>query len=144
VKTNDLNWLAGLLEGEGCFKSSGNGVSILLGMTDVDVVLRAQDILGPEAHLQAPRVAHPGNKPMNYIQINGNAAAAWMMTLWTLMGERRRQAIGKALKKWERLPGKGWNRGLGRKTECEHSLRKHYAHGLCRTCYARQRLQRNR
>lgn len=106
INMKDVFWLAGLLEGEGCFKSSGNGVSIILGMTCRDVVERAARLLG--ANIQRPRQSTPpGHKDMVYCQVNANAAAGWMMTLYPLMGRRRKEAIEKALTKWKTLPGKG-------------------------------------
>ena len=55
VKIIDIAWLAGLLEGEGCFRlDKGKYPIIRLGMGDEDVVVRA-------ASLMKTRVLHCRN-----------------------------------------------------------------------------------
>ncbi len=65
--TVDLAWAAGLLEGEGCFHSTQNRPRITVNMTDEDVLLRLQAVLG------VGRVSGPGNygfKPVWRFDIN--------------------------------------------------------------------------
>lgn len=97
METRDLGWLAGLLEGEGCFVI-GNSASLLLQMTDRDVVQRASEMLNskvsPHPRLKLNR------KPLYYTAVHGSRAAAWMMTLWPFMGERRRAKILECLRYW--------------------------------------------
>src|SRR5947207_5705193 len=100
----DIDWLAGLLEGEGSFccnvTSSPNGVPIIqLHMTDRDVVEHAGRLL--QANLQRPR-PHPTQKTAYRVAVQGSRAISWMMTLWTLLGQRRRAQIEEVLKKWRR------------------------------------------
>lgn len=45
MELKDLYWLAGLLEGEGCFTYSGSTPMVQLQMTDKDVVERASLLL---------------------------------------------------------------------------------------------------
>lgn len=135
----DLRWLAGLLEGEGCFKSSANGISIILGMTDKDTVERVSELW--EKSLQNPRAPGPiGHKDMHYVQINGDVAARWMVVLRPFMFSRRKEAIDKALAKWRLLPGKS-NALLGirqKVTNCKHTDRKHASYGMCGSCATKQ------
>lgn len=141
IPMSDIYWLAGLLEGDGCFSSSGKNINIIVGMTDQDVIERVAQLFG--SNVQNPRAykSSTKGKKMFYTQITGRRAAEWMMTLCSLMGARRRTAIIKALKKWQSLPGKGgWNKGLskGRKAKCHPDL-PHCAKDLCTNCYYRNR-----
>lgn len=110
-----IEWLAGLLEGEGHFRWDRRPV-VILQMTDQDVVERAASILGVSVMgPYAPR--SEGNKPMWHCHAYGVDAAGWMMTLYSLMGERRKGQIKKALASWKSQPTrrdmveKMWARG---------------------------------
>lgn len=104
----DIEWLAGLLEGEGCFgfyylKRNQNGTGyycpqIRLSMTDRDVVGRAAKLMGTRVYLRegTPK----GNKPVWTTRAAGAKAAGWMMTLYMLLGERRRTKIQEVLWVW--------------------------------------------
>jgi len=108
IKTSDIHWLAGLLEGEGCFGVVRNrpkdkpGVRtyprITLGMCDNDVVLRAQKLMGGTL---SQRPAKENRKPVLTLSIQRQAlAAGWMMTLYPLMGARRQEKIRTLLEQW--------------------------------------------
>ena len=45
MKTKELHWLAGLLEGEGCFTFNTYSPVIMLAMTDEDEVRRAATLM---------------------------------------------------------------------------------------------------
>lgn len=97
TKTRDIYWLAGLLEGEGCFSSTKGYPSIMVKMVDRDVVERAHKILRPvEFRIDGNEVKGYGPyddvRQRQYVaKIVGRRAVGWMMTLYPLMG-RRRQA----------------------------------------------------
>jgi hypothetical protein len=138
MKTTDICWLAGLLEGEGSFRIHGNGegtLEVCVGMTDRDVILRAAQILGTS--VDGPYF-RPPHKPMYQARVYSSRAASWMMTIYSLMGERRKEKIRTILKKWlllstsTRAP-----RGTHRMATC-HPDRPLVAKGLCRTCWMRQ------
>ena len=95
----DIYWLAGLLEGEGCFyaRESNPQPRIILGMTDLDTVSRAKSILGKSGLSPVPRA---GNKTMYYLTVCGKPAIGWMMTLYSLMGSRRRSKIRDIISRW--------------------------------------------
>ena len=95
----DIYWLAGLLEGEGCFyaRESNPRPRIILGMTDLDTVSRAKSILGKSGLSPVPRA---GNKTMYYLTVCGKPAIGWMMTLYSLMGSRRRSKIRDIISRW--------------------------------------------
>lgn len=110
VKISDIYWVAGLIEGEGCFfirrgnYSSGAfstyreypGVDV--GGTDKDVIQRAHAILG--GTFSTANRKTKGGKTFYAVRLRGKHALSWMMTLYTLMGTRRRAKIKEILDKW--------------------------------------------
>jgi hypothetical protein len=97
---DDLAWLAGLLEGEGCFsttRADGHAYPVIsLKMVSPDVVERAARQLNTtNVHQVVPR-----NASWNITvraAVTGAAAALWMQRLRPLMGSRRQGAIDAAL-----------------------------------------------
>ena len=105
VTSNDIYWLAGLLEGEGSFQWSGTGRSlcVVLGMNDKDVVERASIVMAGSL----PRdytATRTGNRHWR-TAVYGARAASVMMTLYTLLGVRRRAKIRALLAEWKTRPG---------------------------------------
>jgi hypothetical protein len=106
IPTEDLHWLAGLLEGEGSFlkgpPSAPRHPVIALQMTDRDVVARVAAMFGrkvgcwqpPEARWQTTYIA----------RVTGAKAVAWMGVLRPLMGDRRRTQIDRALSSYDPKP----------------------------------------
>lgn len=97
----DLAWLAGLLEGEGCFtcwetKPGRWCVRVYLKMTDLDVVERAQALM--EAKYIRPTKTKDGNKQAWETSIAGAAAGTLMRLLYPFMGERRQGRIDDLLR----------------------------------------------
>lgn len=113
VKLTEIHWLAGLLEGEGCFHATfrhgGNRtyrrVAISLVMTDEDSVQRAAQLLQTKCTKQAHRTK--GDRPIFRAGLDGSKAIAWMMTLYPLMGLRRQAKIRECLGIWKAMPGRG-------------------------------------
>ena len=101
----DLMWLAGLLEGEGCFAFSRrhNGKYIYyilqLIMTDEDVVERAASILGVKCTKQA--LITKGGKNIYRACAQGPYALGWMIQLYPHMGKRRQAKIDECLTVWK-------------------------------------------
>ena len=105
LTTKSIAWLAGILEGEGHFPQPPAQIGIALKMTDSDIVHRAAYIMGmKESDIRTRKKQKPQHKDQYCIQLSGQRAAGWMMTLFTLMGERRKQQIQGALKKWLTKP----------------------------------------
>lgn len=104
-------WLAGLLEGEGCFTLIHNGYRqtglayprIQLNMTDRDVVRRAADLLGVKKISVTQPVPGLGNfrKEQYRIGLVGSRALDWMLKIFPHMGVRRRRDIEAILSSWE-------------------------------------------
>mgnify|MGYP001565855916 CR=1 FL=1 len=102
---SDINaaWLAGLLEGEGCFglASAGPYPVIQLRMTDRDIVARAVEIVGAGT-INVQERSNPRHRAIYYVAWTGATARAVMRALLPWMGRRRRARIGEILGAWER------------------------------------------
>lgn len=82
----DAAWLAGLLDGEGCFDAPRGNPRIRVKMSDLDVVLRAADVMGATTY---PEATAPGRKPLLVAQITGERAVVVMRSLLPWLGSRR-------------------------------------------------------
>lgn len=109
IPIGNLHWLSGLLEGEGCFSGCSNRPShpsIQLAMTDRDVVEKAATILGSRVggpYFQKKRkVNGEARLPFYRCGVSGRFAVGWMMTLYSLLGSRRRKKISGLLYLWMR------------------------------------------
>jgi hypothetical protein len=139
----EVVWLAGLLEGEGSFGLRKTGkyqtLNIQLGMTDLDVVEKAAKILGTE--VRGPYGPYGTNKlPWYSVSVNGWRAVSWMMTLWSLMGSRRKKKIEALLTKWRSYPSRPRRPASDPNLpiNCPHTDHESYSRGLCRPCYMRE------
>lgn len=102
LTSQEINWIAGLLEGEGCFQTRGENHNpyIQLVMTDSDVVIKAAKILGCHKVIEGKPTTKVGKKIYRTC-VYGRRAMGWMMTIYSLMGERRQQKIEECLKQWK-------------------------------------------
>ncbi len=96
----DIYWLAGLLDGEGCFLSGhADQPRIALCMTDEDAVQRAAELLRPRS--MSLKNEHRPNRKVQYrIDLAGRKAAGWMMTLYPILSLRRQAKIRDVLVRW--------------------------------------------
>ena len=109
IETNTLYWIAGILEGEGSFGMTFRGKrkrhgrrepSIGMNTTDLDIALRVSELL--QAAVKKPRLTSPISKKPSYeVRVIGAKAAGWMMTLYLLLGVRRREQIRKVMTEWK-------------------------------------------
>jgi hypothetical protein len=109
MNDNDLNWLAGLLEGEGNFCWAGGTKrskfpAIDLKMTDRDVVNRAATLLGRACMGPYGPYGTLGAKPVFQCRIAGQPAIEVMCVLKPLMGERRQARIQEIVDTWSSVP----------------------------------------
>ena len=81
----DAAWLAGLLDGEGCFDSPRGNPRIRVKMSDHDVILRAADVMGARTHLETI----PGRLPLLVAQLTGDRAVGVMRAVLPWLGARR-------------------------------------------------------
>jgi hypothetical protein len=135
IKNNDLCWLAGILEGEGCFSYSCSP-GIKIGSTDKDIVDRVAKYFNRKS--RGGYKYKVNKKPVYYTEIWGIAAIEWMKRLYPLMGIRRKQKIKENIIRFKNSPGKGHNKGTGEKPLC-HPNRPNYAFKLCRSCYRKMK-----
>jgi len=111
MEIKDIHWLAGLLEGEGCFGLSSGCIRISVHMTDEDIINRAAEILGARVRKEK---LQPNRKQCWATAIYSSEAAGWMMTLYSLMGKRRKETIENALVHWKQQRRKN-KQGHGRR-----------------------------
>src|SRR6266542_3614017 len=98
IKPIEITWLAGLFEGEGNISINGRSLTIRIKMTDKDVVVRAATLLSALVYEHDPG----GSRKRTWVaQLKGDAAAAWAMTLYAWLGERRRAQVRGALAVWK-------------------------------------------
>ena len=106
VPSEDLHWLAGLLEGEGTFltgpPSAPRHPVLAVQMTDEDVVVRVATMFGRKASCWTPREARW--QPTYIARVTGAKAVAWMTALRPLMGSRRQTQIDRAVASYEPRP----------------------------------------
>jgi hypothetical protein len=148
----DLYWLAGIMEGEGSFYMHPEGGRLYLrtslSMTDEDVVARCHEITGVGT-FGGPYEGRENAKTYWTWKISRQTdAAAVMMTLLPLMGERRSAKIRECLSAWQAVDHPGSN---ATKTHCAYGhpfdevntmvLQSAKNHGkrVCRSCQTRRR-----
>lgn len=106
VSTDELHWLAGLLEGEGSFlagpPSAPRYPLMTLQMIDEDVVGRVATMFGRKVGRWQPR--NPRFQPIFIARITGAKAVSWMTALRPLMGARRQTQIDHALASYAPTP----------------------------------------
>ena len=101
----EIQWLAGLLEGEGCFGAWGPirggrrlRAAVSLKMTDRDVVERAHALLGLETIVMTKGDSRGKGWSDTYVwQANGATAERIMRLVLPYMGERRTAKINEIL-----------------------------------------------
>jgi len=129
----EIAWLAGFLEGEGCFHYHDSpmqkSLRIAVNGTDGDVIRRAAALMGCKANGPYPRKAP--RKPVFQFTCSGFKAARIMKLILPYMGLRRTAKINEVLARWQSYKHR---REPGLSTSC-HPNKPHYAKGLCQTCY---------
>lgn len=116
ISVRDLAWLAGLLEGEGCFSLQhyiqvGAGwfalPSIEVKMTDRDVVQRAGYLLGGgQKRIRMIRPQGASKKRSYTWRVNGQRAVYVMSLLLPNMGKRRARRIKQLVGRYEQTKGR--------------------------------------
>lgn len=81
----DAAWLAGLLDGEGCFDAPRGNPRVRVKMSDFDVILRAAALMEARTH----RETVPGRKPLLVAQITGEPAVRVLRAVLPFLGARR-------------------------------------------------------
>jgi hypothetical protein len=142
----DLAWVAGIVEGEGWLGTRRRcGVpprqrdgyeytapEIKIVMTDLDVMERVANVMGLNVRRHGKPA--PNRKEIFEVGVVGRPAVAWMLTLYSMLGRRRREQAAKAIRLWRNAPTR-----VTRYTSTCHPERPHRAKGLCAPCYYRER-----
>lgn len=102
MTSEQLAWMAGYLEGEGCFSlGRGRYVQIFVASTDRDVIERVSDLWGG-THIGVQRQAgtlpqsgapSPNAQTLWRTSLSGKRADALLRAVKPLMGQRRRARI---------------------------------------------------
>lgn len=129
MKTKDIAWLAGILEGEGCFRSD---FTIYIKMVDEDIIKRVACIFKRPYYSQKNG---PG-KLAYRVTICGSPAIEWMFTIYLFMGKRRQSKIREIIGIWKKAP----SRSKDIFVSCGHPKvpENVYHHGRyvdCKTCH---------
>lgn len=147
IDIKDIYWLAGWLEGEGCFNLSRDGefkqFRIEYSSTDLDAIQKVNKLLNTDQKIFIRKQTYSKignkNKPEYYTKIAGTHAISWMMTLYPLMGNRRRSKIKEIISIWKsyRNNGSGLCRRCGSKlviTIQKRGWNKGKRNSYCRSC----------
>ena len=94
VSTVQLAWVAGFLEGEGCFSLAGKTPTCSANQVQQEPLLRLSQIFGGRLTL-VPRRGRA--QPIWSWRIVGQRAVEVMLTLWTFMSPKRRSEIERAV-----------------------------------------------
>ena len=101
ITPRQISWIAALLEGEGSFHwNRGRCPVIEIAMTDLDVIERAWRLLAGPGKIITRAWRPLSTKPIYRFHLYSDHAAAWMMTIYTEMGQRRREQIRNCLAGW--------------------------------------------
>lgn len=119
MEAKDITYIAGILEGEGHF-AFYNTPCIKLDMTDRDIVEKVRSVVYKNAVIRTYQPRQSNWKAQYSLCINGSIAIQWMMTLYLLMGSRRKIQIKEAIDKWKLMIGRGNNNKLSNRKVCKH------------------------
>jgi hypothetical protein len=110
VETRHIYWLAGLLDGEAHFHAKSTGQPrIELSMSDLDTVTAVAQLMGassimPRRHFS--KEWHSHYRAQWRCWVGGRRAIGWMLTLYSLMSQHRKEQIRVAVAAWRSKPAK--------------------------------------
>lgn len=107
IRTVDLYWAAGFLEGEGCFYSDSQRNShsrVTASQVQREPLDRLVLLFG--GHVRGPHKNSTGrtNQPIHDWTVSGAVARGIMMTLYAMMSPRRKEQIRDSLAIWLAAP----------------------------------------
>ena len=129
ISTQDIHWAAGFLEGEGSFDFHGCTTRIVAVQVASGPLEKLQKLFGGVIRPRPHRVAH--HSPANYWCVCGHAASGLMMTLYSLMSDKRKVQIKKALAIWKSRPAQS---GIVKRTHCTKGHKLETGRRDCRPC----------
>ena len=111
MTSQELNWVAGIVEGEGCIIWTKTP-NLRVVMTDKDVMERLASYWKTKLYTYH-RGHENGRKTQYVLNMFGSKAVSWMFTLYSLLGLRRRAKIEEVIAQWKLSPGKaGWQKAF--------------------------------
>ena len=127
LSTNDIYWIAGFLEGEGCFTNGKERSTI------VQASQKEREPLDHIASLLGGKIGY-NKKGFYKWYMSGSRAIGVMFTVFLLMSSRRKGQIEKAVKAWKARTNHGWY-----KTKCKNGHEFDMVNGqgrrMCRQCF---------
>jgi len=115
-RKEEIIWLAGWLEGEGSFQcthelkadkmSVFKRFRITASSTDRDVAYKVFHLLNGRIYRNDSNKIRYGWKVKWIVEVNGKHAIGWMMTIYGLMGERRKAEIKDVINQWKEYSSK--------------------------------------
>ena len=102
MRSVDIHWIAGFIEGEGCFcnrEKGRGGAQIVTVQKDVEPVLKLYDLVGGSLR----RIVKKNGKMYWKHSLCGADAIGLMMTLYVLMSKRRQATIQHELARWNQI-----------------------------------------
>jgi hypothetical protein len=95
----NIAWIAGLFEGEGCIDMHGSNSRLILNMTDEDVIRKLRRIAGVGAVYGPRKIAKPHHKPIFCWKVTNRLDVyALLAAIYPFMGVRRASTIEAALR----------------------------------------------
>lgn len=104
TKLTDIYWIAAILEGEGTFSIQGSP-GIRLKMTDRDIIERFKYITKAPLEIRVFKSNNPKHLDQYIICIFGDSAIEWLLTIYSIMGIRRRSQILEVINYWKEMKG---------------------------------------
>lgn len=112
IRLVDIYWVAGILEGEAHFgvTNAGTHPMIQLIMTDYDIVARIRDLIDKTAVIRRFEDRRkPSYKDVYRVGFHGHQARGWLMTIYPLLSQRRRQIVRDLITNWKTSPSREIN-----------------------------------
>jgi len=125
-----IYWLAGLVEGEGCFHTDNYSPLILqITSTDLDVLEKTKAIIG-YGSITSYQPRKLNHKLRHNYKISGVVAVQWAFILYSLLCQRRRAKIRELISNWQQSPTLQRSKHDTRTCTKGHSLDLTQGHGV--------------
>lgn len=110
ISTDNLNWIAGFLEGEACFGKTCNtkktgSIYIQVSQVELYPLEKLQKLLGGNIHKYSHGTKNPKHRDFYRWQVCGMTAEELMKMLFSLLSPKRQNKITDLLYWYSTLPG---------------------------------------
>ena len=122
LKLHEWAWVAGLIEGEGCFSTTKKHPNpcFQIQMKDEDVIAKLAEMLGTKYTKRPPR--NERCQPMYQIMVRRQNFCEWLITgIYRWMGERRQAKLNECIAYYQ---SKGSN-------TCDHLILSNNTEPMC-------------